>query len=48
MVHQKTEYDELKIKVDRLKRGAGSSLNGPGAGLESDNPSVKEAIDRFG
>lgn len=48
MAHQKSEYDELKIKVDRLKRGAGSSLNGPGAGLQSDNPSVQEAIDRFG
>ena len=48
MVQEKTEYAELKIKVDKLKRGAGSSLNGPGASLTGDNPGVKAAIDKYG
>ena len=40
MVQYKTEYDELKIKVEKLKRGAGSSLNGPGIGTAGDDPNI--------
>ena len=45
MTQQKSEFDELKIKVDKMKRGGSQPFNGPGGlGLPEDEAGIQNAI----